>query len=613
MRLFLLLASALLALGCRPARVLWQVAEPRPETRRTLAAGEVVGGEGRYGSHAWLGIPFAAPPVGQWRWRAPQPLSPWPGQREALKFAPSCAQLATEMGSSDGVEPGSPTGSEDCLYLNVWAPKVSLDALASGGVRLPVMVWVHGGGNSIGTASFYDGGNLAAAQNVVVVSVQYRLGPFGWLRHAALREGASEDEQSGNFGTLDLIASLAWVQQNIAAFGGDPGNVTVFGESAGGANVFTLLMSPRAKGLFHRAIVQSGGLSRVTPTEAEALADAGGHRSSSGEALLRALVHKGRARDRAAALSVKLSPVEAEQLWRGLSKEEVLALYNPHLGPGGMLDMPLVFLDGQVLPEGDWLELLARPDGWNRMPVLVGTNRDEVKLFFALDPKRVRRVLGVIPRYLDEPRYHAEAEAMSRLWKANGADGPAEAMVRGGWSDVFVYRFDWADQPSRAGVELSKLVGAAHALEIPFVFGHFDLGRLATVLFTDENKAQREKLSGLMQAYWAEFARSGKPGKGAGGAGPEWASWTFAPEADKQMVFDVPVEQKVRMTKDQESVEGIVAAVDADPRLPTQRDKCRAFYALAAWSRGLSREKYPTLGKQGCAAFPWDRFPWEEK
>src|SRR5262249_2311693 len=159
---------------------------------------------------------------------------------------------------------------------------------------LPVMVWIHGGGNTIGHAGFYEGGNLAASEKLVVVTVQYRLGPFGWMRHAALREGATSDaERSGNFATLDLIQALTWVHDNISAFGGDPDKVTIFGESAGGQNVYTLLLAPQARGLFQRAIVESGGLWPTTPAEAENLADAAepGQAQSSNEILLRLLQH----------------------------------------------------------------------------------------------------------------------------------------------------------------------------------------------------------------------------------------------------------------------------------------------------------------------------------
>ena len=158
------------------------------------------------------------------------------------------AGVGTQFGNPTTVEhvkAGEPMGSEDCLYLNVYAPQFAQTAVPAGEARLPVMVWIHGGGNTIGEAGFYDGGNLAVTHRVIVVTTNYRLGPFGWFRHAALNgEGTSDLDHSGNFGTLDLIRALQWVQENISAFGGDPGNVTIFGESAGGTNVFTLLLSP---------------------------------------------------------------------------------------------------------------------------------------------------------------------------------------------------------------------------------------------------------------------------------------------------------------------------------------------------------------------------------
>ncbi|HSJ97589.1 MAG TPA: carboxylesterase family protein, partial [Myxococcota bacterium] len=244
-----------------------------PSSRRSLPAGEVVGATGRYGSHVWRGIPFAEPPVGGRRWRAPVAAAPWSGTREALVFGGHCMQFPSPFAGVEG-EPGEIQGSEDCLYLNVYAPKLEPAALPRGADRLPVLVWIHGGGNVIGLADFYDGGALAARERVVVVTVNYRLGPFGWFRHAALREAdADPAERSGNFGTLDLVRALAWVRENVSGFGGDPERVTIFGESAGGTNVFTLLLAPQAAELFSGAIVQSGGTSFDSAARAEHWSD----------------------------------------------------------------------------------------------------------------------------------------------------------------------------------------------------------------------------------------------------------------------------------------------------------------------------------------------------
>ena len=190
--------------------------------RRAVETGELVGFVGDYGSHVWLGIPYATPPVGELRWRAPRPAQAWMGPRESLAFSSPCPQFATPLGGLDQQEPGTPAGDEDCLYLNVYTPVFPAGGVPQGDARLPVMVWIHGGGNVVGHAGFYDGGNLAASQDVVVVTTHYRLGPFGWFRHPALPgEGASALDVSGNYGTLDLVQTLQWVQRNIASFGGE--------------------------------------------------------------------------------------------------------------------------------------------------------------------------------------------------------------------------------------------------------------------------------------------------------------------------------------------------------------------------------------------------------
>ena len=200
------LSVLLLVAGCRGGR---DVPVVDPGSRRTTPSGEVVGFTGRYGSYVWLGLPYAAPPIGDLRWRAPQPNAAWSGVREALQAGAPCVQYASPLGGIQTARANTPVGNEDCLTLNVYAPKS-----ATATSFLPVMVWIHGGGNTIGAGTLYDGGNLAARRDVVVVTVNYRLGPFGWFRHAALRAGAADDvERSGNFGTLDLVRALEWVRE----------------------------------------------------------------------------------------------------------------------------------------------------------------------------------------------------------------------------------------------------------------------------------------------------------------------------------------------------------------------------------------------------------------
>ncbi|MFI5366418.1 MAG: carboxylesterase/lipase family protein [Candidatus Binatia bacterium] len=485
---------------------------PDPAARRVTASGTVVGFAGAYGSHAWLGIPFAKPPRGALRWRAPQPAEPWTGTREALDFGAPCTQLPSPIGGLDTARAGQPFGSEDCLYLNVYAPRVGESDVPTGHARWPVMVWIHGGGNTVGTGALYNGANLAATHQVVVVTINYRVGPFGWFRHPALQgDGTTDLDRSGNFALLDIIRSLEWVRDNVGAFGGDPGfalldiirslewvrdnvgafggdpgNVTIFGESAGGNNAYMLLLAPQAHGLFHRAIAESGSLMTNTIAEAEHFTDdvEPGRTNSSNEVLLRLLINDKRAADRAAAKTqlAAMSAPDVERYLRGKTNVEILLAYMP-MPTTTMIDMPKVFGDGVVLPQDDPLQHLARADGYNRVPVIVGTNRDENKLFLFGDPQRVRRILWLVPRLRNEARYNLSAEYMSKLWKAAGADEPAAAM-RTTQDTVFVYRFDWDEEPHVLGADLSIMLGAAHGLEIPFVFGHFDLGRQANVLFS---------------------------------------------------------------------------------------------------------------------------------
>jgi len=607
----LLLVALLLGAGC--ARGPEQpIQDADPATRRVTPSGELVGGESRHGAHAWLGIPYAQPPVGELRWRAPQAAAPWTQVREAITPAPPCTQYGSTFGGVTEVDPGTPAGLEDCLTLDVWTPRFADGRVPKGKARLPVMVWIHGGGNTIGTSAFYDGGNLAVRENVVVVAVQYRLGPFGWFRHAALRAGAADAaEKSGNFATLDLIRALEWVRDNVAAFGGDPGNVTIFGESAGGTNVYTLLLAPQARGLFHRAIVQSGGLTTESPARAERLTDdpvAPGTAQSSSEIILRLLEADGTAGDRAAA-KARLAAMSNEDIAsyvRGKSTLDILLAYAPQ-ADSGMIDMPRVFADGAVIPP-DPLAQLGRSDGHASVPVMTGTNRDENKIFMFGQPELIKRRFWILPRFVDENAYETSAHYVSRMWKATGADEPAGALHAAGGPGVFVYRFDWDEEPVILGADLSRMLGAAHGFEIPFVFGHFNLGEKGNVIFTDDNAPGREALSQAMMAYWAQFARTGKPGRG-GRDLPEWQAWN----GEQTILLDSTDGGGVRMADLVETRDAILADIEQDPRLPERWQRCAIYRDLVLFSRGFDKEQYWQVADGACAAFPLEQFPWGKR
>ena len=360
------------------------------ETLISTPSGSLAGFVDRRGAHAWLGIPYAAAPVGTGRWRAPQPPVPWQGVREALNPGPICPQMASQLGDPNAPA-GSVIGREDCLYLNVWAP-----ADAEGA---PVMLWLHGGGNSVGHGGSYSGDHLAVAEGVVVVTINYRLGPLGWFLHPALATGDPLDD-SGNFGTLDVVRALHWTQNHIEAFGGDPGNVTVFGESAGAADTLAMMASPLARDLFHRAIVQSGGYNPVTPLEASAFHNAEvaqGHLFNSREVVNRLLVEDGSAPDatRARALQEDMPPEDLRAYLRARTPEQLLNVYQEF--GFGMINFPALIADGRVLPEGDAAQVFSDASRYNAVPVILGTNRDESALFMVQSPEHVETRFFIFP------------------------------------------------------------------------------------------------------------------------------------------------------------------------------------------------------------------------
>src|SRR5688572_33349667 len=272
------------------------------------ATADGVGAPGNHGSIVWKGVRYAEPPTGEHRWRAPRPVGRWSGEVAPDRSDVRCPQPDTAKG------PGEVRGDEDCLVLSIWAPPAAARSRGRG-MRLPVMVWLHPGTNVTGAGADFDGGRLAVTQDVVVVTVEHRLGLLGWLHHPALAEGVSREEQSGNFGTLDQLEALRWIRRNIALAGGDPRRVTVFGESAGGWNVYALLSSPLGAGLFHRAIVQSGHMPFYTPAQATNYVDDAepGVVKSARELLGQLLIDAGRAHDRAS-MKIAAAGMSAPQI-----------------------------------------------------------------------------------------------------------------------------------------------------------------------------------------------------------------------------------------------------------------------------------------------------------
>lgn len=473
-------------------------------TAAGLVRGEKVAGDLR----VYRGIPYAAPPVGELRWQPPQPPDPWQGVRDALAFGTPCWQPRIE-GFYDR---GPIERSEDCLYLNVWTRELS-------GAGSPVMVWIHGGGLQIGHGHLpmYDGGPLTE-RGVVVVSINYRLGVLGFLGHPALTS-ESPHGASGNYGILDQIAALRWVRDNIAAFGGDPARITVFGESAGSWSVCYLYASPLAKGLFHRAIGQSGGCFSPHPKlAADSAAGRSGH--AAGASLSELLA----APDLAA-----LRAVPAEMLYARIAEA--------NWSQGGAI----VYEDGYVFPEQ--MATLVAKGKHNRMPVLLGSTADEGTTLFAdlptLDADGWAAELARFsePYAADLQAAYAEDAALDirraqqqflsdqyfawqmRTWaRAQAAHGDR----------AWLYFFNHAPD---LGGETGTAHGAFHAAEIPYVFGHPHLG------FGDAGEALLPRPSDFavtrwMLAYWTNFASHGDPN----GAGlPEWPAYA----ADTDLALEI--------------------------------------------------------------------------
>jgi len=504
-------------------------------TVRTTRQGEIVGFVAENGAHVWRGLPYAASTAGGNRWRPPQPPPSWEVRRGALDFADRCAQLTNRGDADEGVEPGIVVGSEDCLALDVYAPA---DAE---GRALPVMAWIHGGGNVWGRSGLYDGSRLAVNEQVIIVAVQYRLGPLGWFAHQALRnEAPDEHEGAACFATLDLIASLQWVADNIASFGGDPDCVTIFGESSGGHNVVTLLASPLAAGLFHRAIIESGSFDSVSLGEAEGL--------------------DGDLPNTASEIARKLGAATSDDL-RAASLSELFAACAA--GDGWFLDVPRVIQDGVVLPVAPLRDSFASTATFNEVPIITGTNRDEMKLFYFADEKTTKKRFGLLVEARDQRFYDALTHYVSRVWRIRAVDEPAATLAAAGHDDMYAYRFDWDDGGRFLSMDFKKLLGAAHGFQSPFVFNRFEhLGDADRVLFQRRTEGDRQQLSRAIGAYWATFARTGRP---SCSGRPDWPQ--YVEEGGSYLCLDTDNDGGIRVVNDSDDLRRVAADLREDERL----------------------------------------------
>jgi len=471
------------------------------------------------------GIPFATPPIGPLRWRPPQPVAPWPGIRDATKPSQPCMQslqgtdgfiqpLAAAYGAPYALQQLDP--SEDCLYLNVWTPQLQPDA------HLPVMVWLHGGSNRVGsgTEAGYDGISLAA-RGVIVVTINYRLGVMGFFAHPELT-AESPHHSSGNYGLLDQIEALRWVKQNIAQFGGDPENVTLFGESAGSVDATTLMASPLSANLFRRVIAESGPAFGLGPSQnlakmeglgAAVGKEAGGQPGSQLTALR------------------QLPAAQIAQIQGSLIASKFKG-YDPNASivEGWVLPQSTAsaFALGKIQPVDLIAGLNAREFSAFRVGAAAAAKKlpqpankpsvtDQMKQFADV----ARPLYGdwtdlAVATYSLQILFHG-APAIDQATNdivAACPIGAEAALTANTGRRAFVYRFD-RSVPGKGESEL----GAFHSLELPYVFGTFQVRAFGWLPFTPTD----QKLSQIMQTYWTNFAKTGDPN---GPSLPRWVSWS---------------------------------------------------------------------------------------
>lgn len=568
---FLRIAAACIALTV-PLAAAAQSA--RASIERQTRFGPVVGVDdsGTNGTYAWKGVPFAKPPVGELRWRAPVDPDRWKTTRSAQAFGNACLQYGRIYGpgannrfdATIGSTLNAAVGHEDCLYLNIWRP-------ATQRAGLPVIVFVHGGSNVSGYTAdpVYDGAALARTADAVVVTVNYRLGIFGFLNQPVLRTG-DPVQDSGNFALLDIVKALQFVQGDIAKFGGSPNNITLMGQSAGAINVWALLASPLVQQhhpqLFHRVVPMSGGLSlasNLPPGSIPTLSPAAVYELQGNALLQQQLIVDGIVPD-AAAAQAWIASHGAQQAAAYLRDKPganllfTLLTRLSLLGLAGSGPVP----DGHVLAADPIASI--RAGQYLRVPVLAGNTRDEGKLFpaflplvggpvgrlvtdkqlfdiqFAANPELPQTLTidqwipgNYLPVNTPVTGFTAVTERLNRIFFLNSRDNILDAL-RSRQDDVWYYRFDWDEQPA----PWNDIYGAAHLFDLPFVFGTFGPSLFGNVSFNTANAPGRLALSDAMMKSLGAFARQGDPNVPSA-LGVRWPTWPST------LVFDATPTQKV--------------------------------------------------------------------
>jgi len=533
-----------------------------PPTVRVTAFGVVQGSDdsAASGTYQWKGVPYAKPPVGALRWRAPVDPDPWT-TKTTTAFGNACAQYGRIYGpganntydQTIGTTLNTAVGDEDCLYLNIWRP-------ANNQGPLPVIVFIHGGSNVSGYTAdpVYDGAALAKTANAVVVTINYRVGILGFLDLPQLRNGTDPREDSGNFALLDAVQALKFINRNIAVFGGDPANVTVMGQSAGAINVYALLTSPvvvqASPQLMHRAMPMSGGLSLASDLPAGSIAtlNPAAVALAQGNALLQQLViADGLAADTASAQAFIATQTSAQvqTYLRGKTPSTLLTILLTKLAPLGLAGSGPI-PEGVVLPVDPVASINA--GRYLHVPVLASNTRDEAKLFptflalspalggvsgrlvtdavlfstqFSYNPDAAPTVaIGswipavYLPVNTPVTGFNARTDLLNAIFFGASRDNILNAL-KSQQPTVWYYRFDWDEEPA----PWNDIYGAAHAFDLPFVFGTFGPSLFSQVANSTANRPGRLDLSDAMMQSVGAFARSGDPNNAS--LGVVWPAW----------------------------------------------------------------------------------------
>lgn len=524
--------------------------------------------------YIFKGLAYAKAPVGELRWKAPRDVAISNEIIDATEFKSECIQPASESFISNW---NVSVGNEDCLFLNIYVPKNQTDINKN---KFPVMFWIHGGSNIWGSGDFYDYSKLATDKQVIVITVNYRLGLFGWFSSEHLRNTSDGLDQSSNFGQLDLIKGLEWVNENIASFGGDASNVTIFGESAGGHNVLTLLASPLADGLFHKAISQSGYVSSYSQDFAENVSE---------------LSSKNIFKDD---IKFLVDDQDVADYLRSLSPEEIYQRFKKTADEYVYPITPITIRDGIVVPKEGIYEALEDID--EDLVVVAGTNKDEMNFWYIRSDYFYNSTGEIILRLKrSEDNLKSWIKYRSDIWRFKGAEEPLRRMSKAN-DNLYSYRFDWDEQndSSFAG-NYALFVGASHGMEIPFVTGDFDLGPITfyvkPFLFPETSEDGRLALSNLMMDYWANIAKYGNPNEFT--KGPEWEKFTA--ENNQLLILDNPLSDNVKMETIPVVPNNLLDSIESDSALEI-KERC-----LIGWIavRDFNEDKRPKPPFSFCNSF----------